>query len=408
VADRADPVSCLAGIAIPDHRIGIAVSGGGDSLAALVAACEAGLNVRAATVDHGLRPESRREAETVAQFCGERGIPHRILSWNWDGTGNLSANAREGRLQALAEWASAEDLACVVLGHTRDDVAETFVMRLARKSGVDGLSTMRASFTVDNVRFVRPLLCVSRASLRAFLTARGHDWIEDPTNCDPTYERARIRAGLTALQGLGIDADTLAAVADQMRGARTALDATALNLVDRHCRQTAGALVISHRLHDEPEELVRRVYVASLRWVGAQAYAPRRDDAARFIAAAKAGRDATLHGVRLISQSSEALMVREYDAVRGRSGRVNDPWDQRWRLAGPSLDGAEVRDLGPDGLSQCPDWRKTGLRREILLPTPAIWQGDFLVAAPLAGLSDGWTAMTASFRDEFAPMDSID
>ena len=123
----------------PD-RIGVAVSGGSDSLALLHAARAWGVVVEAVTVDHGLRPEAAEEAAYVAEVCRGLGVPHSVLRWEgWDGRGNLQDQARQNRYALIAGWAEARRLRSVALGHTMDDQAETLLMRLAREAGVEGL-----------------------------------------------------------------------------------------------------------------------------------------------------------------------------------------------------------------------------------------------------------------------------
>jgi len=163
----------------PAQHIGVAVSGGSDSMALLDLLChwgeEEGVRVSAATVDHGLRVEAKAEAARVAAFCVARGIPHDILIWDgWNGTGNMQAEARSARFELLAEWSRIRGIDVVALGHTSDDQAETFLMRLARKSGVDGLAGMSRDITRHGIRFVRPLLRQSRLALQDYLLSSSH------------------------------------------------------------------------------------------------------------------------------------------------------------------------------------------------------------------------------------------
>lgn len=382
--------------------IGVAVSGGGDSMALLLAALGAGAQLRVATVNHGLRPESAAEAEGVARFCAERGVAHETLVWRWDGAGNLPARAREGRLDALAGWAGTHGLSAVLLGHTRDDVAETFLMRLSRRAGVDGLSAMTRAFRHDGTLFLRPLLDQPRECLRDFLRDSSVSWVEDPSNDDPRYERTRARQTLKALAPLGIDAGILSDVADQMRGARAALDAGVLDLVERGVRQDGGDLLISPAVLDAPDELIRRLHVAAIRWIGRLPYPPRRAELERLVAAARAGRSATLAGVQVVPGLGELRLTREFAAVRDLSTPTTTLWDGRWRLSGPHAPGLTLKALGAEGLSACPAWRDTGRPRTALLATPAVWSESGLVAAPLVGYPNGWRADAATFRDELA------
>ena len=382
--------------------VGVAVSGGGDSMALLVAALEVRRELRVATVDHGLRPESAAEAQGVAAFCAARGVDHDILDWRWDGQGNLPAMAREGRLNALADWARAHDFGAVLLGHTSDDVAETFLMRLSRRAGVDGLAAMASSFRQHEVVFLRPLLGESREGLRDYLRGLGVEWVDDPTNDDPGYERTRARRALAALAPLGIGVEVLSDVACQMGAARGALDAAVADLIQSATRDDAGDVVILPPALEAPEELVRRLFVAALRWIGQLPYPPRRAELERFVATARAGRPATLAGVQMVPEAQALRLTRECAAVRTVSGPTTDLWDGRWRFSGPHAPGLSIQALGAEGLAACPDRASVGRPRASLLSSPAIWSESGLVAAPLVGYCNGWKADAATFRDGFA------
>ena len=183
---------------------GVAVSGGGDSVALLLLArdwaARAGRAVEAVTVDHGLRPGSAGEAAEVAALCARIGVPHDVLAWRgWDGNGNLQDNARRARRSLIADWARSRDVGAVALGHTLDDQAETLVMRLARGSGVDGLAAMAAESRAEGIVWLRPMLGLRRADLRAWLMAEGVGWAEDPSNEDEGFARVRVRRALDVL-----------------------------------------------------------------------------------------------------------------------------------------------------------------------------------------------------------------
>lgn len=118
----------------------------------------AGTHLEAVTVDHGLRPEAAEEAVFVARYAGTLGLRHETLRWRgWDGQGNLQNAAREARYRLMADWAERRGLPCVALGHTADDQAETVLMRLARRAGVDGLSAMAPRSDRHGITWLRPL-----------------------------------------------------------------------------------------------------------------------------------------------------------------------------------------------------------------------------------------------------------
>jgi tRNA(Ile)-lysidine synthase len=185
-------------------KIAIALSGGGDSmaLACLAHGFLAGRGEQdrlfAVTVDHGLRPESAGEAERAGEFCAALGIDHEIRRWDGDKpAAGLQAAARDARYRLLAEAARNAGCGMVLTGHTLDDQAETVAMRQARGPG-RGLSGIApATLYARRTWFVRPLIVLRRADLRAFLKERGQDWVDDPSNFDPRFERVRLRGSLS-------------------------------------------------------------------------------------------------------------------------------------------------------------------------------------------------------------------
>lgn len=379
------------------ETIGLALSGGGDSTALLHLALRAGYKVQAVTVDHGLRPESAAEAAAVARDCAALGVPHAVRLWQHGPVGgNLMDAARRARMALISDWARGAGVAHLALGHTRDDQAETLLMGLARQAGIAGLSGMRRVWREGGVTFHRPLLDAGRVELRDWLSAQGIGWIDDPTNENQQFQRVRARAALAALAPTGITAEGLAGVAGHLAQVQAAL-AVQVRQAARHLRAEAGALAVGVGLWDAPEEVQRQVLVAALRWLTGADYAPRAADLARFGAALRAGRDATLAGCRF----AKGWLCREARAVGGPVA-VGGLWDRRWRVTGPE---GEVRALGAEGLRQVPEWRASGLPREVLAVTPAVWRGAVLLAAPLAGWANGWSARLDAPGDLFGLSD---
>ncbi|WP_444666967.1 tRNA lysidine(34) synthetase TilS [Cereibacter changlensis] len=382
--------------------LGLAVSGGSDSLGLLHLAVEAGLTCHAVTVDHGLRPEAAAEAETVARICAGLGVPHQVLRWQgWDRRGNLQDQARRARYRLIADWARAQGIGAVALGHTRDDLAETFLMRLARGAGVDGLSAMQASRFHLGLRWLRPLLAIGRAELRADLAARGVVWADDPSNDNPAFDRVRVRRAMAGLDPLGLDAPRLAEVAGHLAEVREALEAAMLEAARRHARIDAGDVLLDRAVFDLPAEILRRLLVQALAFVSSAEYGPR-GPALRLATERLRQADAvTLHGCRLAPGRHGLRIYREARAVEGCTAAPDALWDGRWRMSGPQNNGLEVRMLGVEGLAACKDWRATGRPRDSLIASPAVWQGDRLVAAPLAGWQNGWAAATGRLEEAF-------
>ena len=219
----------------PGSTLGVAVSGGPDSLALLLlaAAARPGL-IDAATVDHALRAESRAEAEMVADLCERIGVPHAILTvaWPTPPRSNLQARAREGRYQLLGDWALRRGLTDVATAHHLDDQAETLLMRLARGAGVGGLgATRRRRPLVKGVRLVRPLLGWRKAELAALVATAGIKPVDDPANRDPRHDRVRMREWLKRADWA--DPERLAASATWLNEADEALDWALVPLAEK-------------------------------------------------------------------------------------------------------------------------------------------------------------------------------
>lgn len=214
----------LAALWAGEGALGIAVSGGPDSLALLLLA-HAALpgRVAAATVDHGLRPANAAEAAMVAALCAQLGVPHVTLPVTL-AEGNVQAEARAARYGALAEWMGQQSCAALVTAHHADDQAETLLLRLNRGSGVAGLAGVRPRGTVPDTRLplLRPLLGWRRSELAQVLVAAGLTAADDPSNRDDRFDRARLRKAMAAADWLDIPA--LAASAAHLADADAALD----------------------------------------------------------------------------------------------------------------------------------------------------------------------------------------
>ena len=278
-------------------RVGVAVSGGPDSLALLLLAAAARPGrIEAATVDHGLRTESRAEADMVASVCGRLGVPHALLSADWSEppTANIQAEARTMRYRLLAGWAEQQGLPALATAHHADDQAETLLMRLARGAGVRGLGGTRARRPLtEEVALVRPLLGWRKAELVALVEGAGIEAVDDPSNRDPRHDRSRIRKSLE--QADWADPARLAASATALRDADEALDWALAPLITARIRREDDALVIEP--FDLPRELRRRLLAAAFAELGAPS--PRGPDLMRALESLDNGQTVTLSGLKL-------------------------------------------------------------------------------------------------------------
>ncbi|MEC7763942.1 MAG: tRNA lysidine(34) synthetase TilS [Pseudomonadota bacterium] len=390
------------------NRLVVAVSGGGDSMALLHVATlwarAQGVSLSAITVDHGLRPEAAGEAARVAEVCAGLNVAHLTLDWGaWAGQGNLQAAARSARYDLIAE--AAPEGATILIGHTMDDAAETFLMRIARGSGVDGLSQMRAAWEDRGHLWLRPFLTLRRAALRGWLHDREIGWIDDPSNDDTQYDRVRMRQALDLLAPLGVDAERLTATSQAMTEARGALEHWAAQAAQGAAWIEAGDVVFDRdKLAVLPTETHDRLIAHAIGWVASAAYRPRRAALAQAVCDVTARGRATLGGCLFSAKGAHLRVGREPAAVARLTAPVAEVWDNRWRLQAPGgVDGQvlAVAALGERGLADCPAWRDTGLPRPTLLASPGVFRGETLVAAPLAGRPEGWIAELAPARGDF-------
>lgn len=274
--------------------VGVAVSGGPDSLALLLLAHAAFPGeVRAATVDHRLRAESAAEAGFVGDVCAGLQIPHATLAADEAIAGNVQAGARALRYRLLANWAAAEGIGWLLTGHHRDDQAETLLMRLQRGAGLAGLAGIRPRTEMGGLKVVRPLLGWSRAALAALVEAAGLAAVRDPSNEDERYDRARLRRRLAETDW--IDPAPLARSAEALAEADLALEWSVERLIGERVEAVAGGLAFDPE--GVPAELRRRALLRLLALL-VPADPPRGEAVQRLLATLDAGGAATLAGVR--------------------------------------------------------------------------------------------------------------
>ncbi|WP_299564232.1 tRNA lysidine(34) synthetase TilS [uncultured Sulfitobacter sp.] len=381
-------------------RLGVAVSGGSDSVALLTIlhriADAHSISLSAVTVDHGLRPGSAREAESVKDLCKTSGINHQTLRWEgWDGTGNLQNAARDARYALMGVWAKSLQLDAVALGHTAEDQAETVLMRLKRRAGVDGLCAMARQSERGGMVWLRPLLDQRRGALQDYLAARSIEWVSDSSNEDLRFDRVRARKALSMLGNLGIDVPALSAVAQNMADARAALRHATQAAVRDSARLVQGGVAIdAAKLAMYPREIRRRLWIHALGWIAEHRYPPRRATVDSLMEAAKTEKQSVGAGCAVIKRRDTIWLFRESERVRDTVCDINAAWDGRWHVTrnqerevnGPY----EIRALGDKGLKQCDKWRSLDLPRGLLLGHPALWHGDTVISSPCAKPHQNW------------------
>ena len=400
----------------------LAVSGGSDSTALMVLFADwlrqRGRSTGACTVltvDHGLRASSADEARAVAASAVELGYRHATLAWEGPKPrSGIQAAARTVRYRLMGGYMQAHGLGLLLTAHTRDDQAETLLMRLARGSGLDGLAAMAplsplgergpgdSAATGGGAFWIgRPFLDVPKACLRATLEERGVRWMEDPSNIAPEFERARLRAAGAHLEALGLTPDMLALSAARLARARRAID----GMVDGLCDPAAGAVhvdpcgvIVCDRapLQEAGEEVALRVLERAVIAAGGSGERVPLAKLEAVLAGIRAARAAVPGRWTL----ARALIAAEPSIVRVEREPGREPlpeiavapgatvlWDGRFRVtvaAGFPGGPVQVRPLGEAGLRElrrrAPDAENAPARAAAAVPS--IWHEGRLIAVP--------------------------
>lgn len=402
------------------------MSGGADSLALLLLTAAWCKKRRlppphALTVDHGLRPDSATEAARVAAWARLHAVPHTTLVWaGHKPAQNIQALARDARYDLLGAWMRAHGVKLLLTGHTLDDQAETFLLRLARGSGLDGLSGMAplARFPLASsggLQIARPLLAFAHDRLTATLERQNQPWISDPSNENDRFARVQMRNALHELKGAGLTPERIAAAAAHLRRAREAIDVSVAALIADAVEMAPWgyALAATDRFAAAPREVALRALSRLIEALGGSDYPPRfeQSEAALdwLIAPFAKPKGRTLGGCRLVRRDTKTVLVaREETALAKEEPRLSltsgesASWDRRFAVALAPHGGDtvfEVRRLGAEGLK--------ALGAKALLPpvephriaatVPGLFQSGRLVAAPLLGLVNPKIAFSAHF-----------
>lgn len=332
--------------------------------------------VVALTVDHGLRAGSAAEATQVGRWLAARGIEHHVLTWRGakPATG-IQARARDARRALLEDWCRAHGVLHLLLGHQAQDQAETTALRASRGSGVVGRAGMSAILETRDARIVRPLLDVPRARLVATLRDAGQAWIDDPSNIDPRFARARLRGECLA------PPDDPARRLDHETALARALARHAAIFPEGHAVLGLGFLA---------EDLAGDVLARAALTVGGGTYPPRGPAVARLVAELRRDpRARTLGGCRVLPSGHHVLLVREAGACP--RSNVTAPgryfWDDRFHVDVRRLPDARgaltIAALGDESVPFARELKAlAGVPAAALAALPVLRDLDGVVAAP--------------------------
>lgn len=394
-------------------RIGVAVSGGSDSVALLYLVCTWAKNnnktVVAVTVDHNLRKEVKSEIKFISRICSDLSISHDVLSWkNWGGNGNLQAKARQARYKLINEWASKNNIDLVVLGHTKNDVVENFIIRMSRDSGVDGLSQILPFFSSENVNYGRPLIDIERDDLRRYLNFKKVEWIEDPSNENSKFQRVRVRKKLVHLKKMGMDLENIATVSKNLRVSRDALEFYTDRLAKTCTIFKEGDIIFKLDLFfQEPLDIQRRLLIKAIKFLGEYEFGPRRSEINNLLCSFQKRESHTLRGFHFYYYENGMRMSREYNAINELCGKPNEIWDNRWFIKGPKSSNYIIKPLGEKGLSALSEWKDKDIPRLALLSSPAVWHKNELKIVLFRDRVNSWSLKPLKQEKEFLIYDKV-
>ncbi|MEO1066540.1 MAG: tRNA lysidine(34) synthetase TilS [Pseudomonadota bacterium] len=335
-----DPDRLFAELSEFEH-LAVAVSGGSDSMALLTFVSDwslrVGVGVTALTVDHGLRPGSRREADYVAECCRHLGIAHHTLYWDGEKPASgLSDAARGARYRLLARFCAEHAITALLTGHTRDDQAETIYMRLKRSAlsnrGLAGMAfeTRYRSDPLSEITIYRPLLCHARSALRAMLVGKGVGWIDDPTNDNTAYERVRARSLLAQSPDFAEDLIQYGRCAGRLRRLHAC---QAADFIETHVRVGIGDQLFLPRaaLRALAEPVAVLTVQALMSVVGGREHLP---PARKVMAVLRESGRATLSRVIVTQDDTTVSLRRENRNLAGEITLSSAPqlWDGRYFL----------------------------------------------------------------------------
>ena len=386
---------CFAG-----EGIAVAVSGGADSSALMELMREWSLENKTKlfilTVDHKLRTSSRREALAIREYCLNIGLEHHLLEWFGEKPkSGVQAAARTARYNLMRDWCRERSVQTIMVGHTIEDQAETFLLRMSRGSGARGLSGMPLVSTSGGINIVRPLLGISRQRLLATLKTKSIRWIDDPSNVDCQFERVKIREKTIKLRENQISPSSIAAVArvfGELRALRDRDNVRILNSIGKF--HDEGFIDVDrNQLFNLNVEKASRFILASLIEVGGIYYPPRRKRLQRLMNSLESSGivKATLGGCIIVSNKNRLRIFREFNTisdVRQVNADCVITWDGRFLVSFKSKLREHTYQIGALGKL---GWQSISnvMRDNRSLPPgpvrvglPAIWKNNKVIEVP--------------------------
>ena len=288
--------------------VAIALSGGGDSVALyhFLRQVMPAENIHVLHFNHNLRATAADDAAFVEELAEKYGSPYHSQIWSEKPTKNLQQAARNARYTFFNTICAQEKINHLYLGHTQDDVQETFFMRLGKGSGLTGLTSLKRVSQRQNLTLHRPLLTAARAELRTFLTDNNHTWQEDPSNENPKFERIQIRQNLPAL---GLDSTAITSSINALTRAEETLSHLTNQLFNTHWQDQTFPQKI---LFAQPQELQLRLIGSMLRHYFPHDMLPRTTKRAGALVKLQNQEKTTLGGLILTPKNGQIYTKLEH------------------------------------------------------------------------------------------------
>jgi tRNA(Ile)-lysidine synthase len=375
--------------------LAVATSGGADSMALALlchqwAASQGGKAI-AITVDHKLREDSTEEALCVAQWLYNKGIEHHILTWERPEdeellTTAIQESAREARYQLLGKWCIDHNVKHLLTAHHSQDQLETFLIRLAKGSGLKGLTSTQDQVKTPYGRLLRPLLKIDPNRLRATLKEFNQPFIQDPSNENEHFTRIRWRQLLPSLAAEGLTPTTFQESLDRLNHSQRLNDQYITLLIKQYSTLSPyGYAILKKEALQETSEAFEEVLKMLLTVIRTHRYPIRRQALHRAIRALTQDKSITLGGCQIINKAAEWWIVREPAAIR-KDVTVNKPgsylWDGRFTIEVTQNVPCHISALGEAGIQQLDDDVKKHYREiphVVLQSLPALWKGGELI-----------------------------
>ena len=388
------------------NPIALAVSGGPDSTAMMFLVSKSKKikkkNVTVLIVDHDLRKDSRKEANLVMRNAKKIGFKYKILKWRGlKPSSGIQEAARKARYDMMISWCEKNNVKKLFLAHHLDDQVETFLMRLSKGSGIDGLSSMSKTSLKVNVNIIRPFLEIPKTKLVEIANSSNMKWVSDPSNSNLSYQRSRIRKLIPALSREGIDSHHINLVIKRMDSAKDALNETVNSNIIKYVKSMEGiAFSLSYEALDKlSPEILLRILERIIMVASGSIYPARRLKLEAILSWLKSDNQIsakTLSGTVLRKRKDYIIFYRELKSsqasasIRPLTNRYLS-WDNRFHLKLNKSKDLEVKSLGNEGVKILKSkklLKKHGLKNIPLSAwksAPSLWSKKRLISVPSLG-----------------------